>query len=221
MTRSQKPAKPSTASGHTLVRETNLVLSAPRVLQLTRRTGAGVPYQANNVTTDWPTGGGSLKLELHHAWTYVFVNLGLGTNVTNFNVSLTPQFWNVTGKGTLCVDKLAVPVNVSDGALASLQVVTVGDSGNALYNCADIRFKNDAKTLSNCTTTPGIKVNFIKDQTGNGSTSGNSSTGGSSGGGSNGTSGSGSNQGGAGVVDANMLALFTVVALASGLAMGL
>lgn len=42
--------------------------------------------------TDWPIGGGSLRLDLHHAWTYVFVNLALGENATNFNVSLTPEF---------------------------------------------------------------------------------------------------------------------------------
>lgn len=75
-------------------------------------------------------------MDLHHPWEYVFVNLGLGSNVTNFNYTLTgPTFWNVTGAGTLCVD-LPLPegLNPSDGQEGSIQVVTVGESGSALYN---------------------------------------------------------------------------------------
>lgn len=115
---------------------------------------AGVPVSGsdpavNGSRTDWPVGGGSLKLALHHEWAYVFVNLGLGSNATNFNVSLTPQFLNSTGEGTLCLDRLAVPrnANVTDGALATIQVVTLGHTGSALYNCADIRFTQDADPL--------------------------------------------------------------------------
>ncbi|KAG8425644.1 hypothetical protein J3458_002326 [Metarhizium acridum] len=172
---------------------------------------AGVDYKAGNVT-DWPVGGGSLALDLHHPWTYVFVNLGLGENATNFNVSLTPQFWNVTGKGTLCVDKLPVPVDVQDGALASLQVVTSGASGSALYNCADIRFKKDAKAPGNCTTSGGITVqNVTAQKSGDGTSAGNSS--------GNGTS---DGKQSAGVLTgANVMALVTAVALASGFAIGL
>lgn len=75
-------------------------------------------------------------LDLHHPWTYIFVNLGLGGNVTNFNYTLTPSFWNETGNGTLCVPDVPLPAGlaVSDGTEASLQVVTLGASGNALYN---------------------------------------------------------------------------------------
>lgn len=56
--------------------------------------------------------------------------------MTNFNYTLTgPTFWNVTGAGTLCVD-LPLPegLNPSDGQEGSIQVVTVGESGSALYN---------------------------------------------------------------------------------------
>ncbi|RDA95613.1 hypothetical protein CP533_1098 [Ophiocordyceps camponoti-saundersi (nom. inval.)] len=123
---------------------------------------AGVGYGAGNVT-DWPLDGGSLQLELHHAWTYVFVNLGLGRNTSNFNVSLTPEFWNATGKGTLCVEKLPVPVPVTNGSLASLQVVTVGKSGSALYNCADIRFVQGAKTLENCSSN-GVNITTVRQE---------------------------------------------------------
>ncbi|PTB55342.1 hypothetical protein M431DRAFT_398864 [Trichoderma harzianum CBS 226.95] len=95
----------------------------------------GVPYKAGNIT-NWPLEGGSIELELHHPWTYLFINLGLGANTTNFNISLTPDLLNVTGKGTLCIDKLPVTLdNIANGTLASIQVVTSGDSGSALYNC--------------------------------------------------------------------------------------
>lgn len=75
-------------------------------------------------------------LDLHHDWTYVFINLGLGPNTTVFNYTLTPEFYNVTGEGTYCFPKIEVPasLNITDGTEGSLQVVTVGDSGSALYN---------------------------------------------------------------------------------------
>ncbi|KAG6059391.1 hypothetical protein E4U17_006381 [Claviceps sp. LM77 group G4] len=177
---------------------------------------AGVPYKAGNIT-DWPLEGGSLQLDLHHAWTYVFVNLGLGGNTTNFNVSLTPEFWNVTGKGVLCMDKLPIPKDVQsqvqDGGLASLQVVTVGAKGSALYNCADVRFKKDAKGPENCTTSSGMVVQSVKQQDSN--ASGNGTTGG------NGTAGGGTKGSDGAAVGADLLALLTVMGLASAFAVGL
>jgi hypothetical protein len=72
---------------------------------------------------------------LHHPWAYVYINLGLGTNVTNFNISLTPELLNVTGKGDYCIPALPIPEGtVVDGQEASIQVVTNGESGSALYN---------------------------------------------------------------------------------------
>jgi len=44
--------------------------------------------------------------------------------------------------------KLPADLNVTDGTEASIQVITVGDAGASLYNCADITFKADAKPLS-------------------------------------------------------------------------
>ncbi|PHH72926.1 hypothetical protein CDD80_4172 [Ophiocordyceps camponoti-rufipedis] len=123
---------------------------------------AGVDYGAGNIT-DWPLQGGSLRLELHHKWTYLYVNLGLGRNTTNFNVSLTPDFLNVTGKGTLCIDKLPIPIPVENGTLATLQVVTPGASGSALYNCADIRLVEGAKSPDNCTN-DGVSVKTVREQ---------------------------------------------------------
>ncbi|KAK3392784.1 hypothetical protein B0H63DRAFT_388288 [Podospora didyma] len=123
---------------------------------------AGAPTLPDNERTPWPLTGGSVKLDLHHKWTYVFINLGLGENVTNFNYTLTPGLWNSTGNGTLCVQQLTLPTNlpIVDGSKASLQFVTSGDSGSALYNCADIVFKANATTLSSseCVTDAGVKV---------------------------------------------------------------
>ncbi|KAL6801060.1 hypothetical protein GGI42DRAFT_325574 [Trichoderma sp. SZMC 28013] len=127
----------------------------------------GVPYKAGNIT-NWPIGGGAVELELHHPWTYLFINLGLGANTTNFNISLTPELVNVTGKGTLCIDKLPVPLDdIAAGTLASIQFVTSGDSGSALYNCADIRFTSNATGPSNCSSSDGVVLHTIKDQSDN------------------------------------------------------
>lgn len=123
--------------------------------------------------------GRSLKLQLHHKWTYLFVNLGLGDNVTNFNYTLTPSLWNETGNGTLCLPTLPLPVdlNVTDGTRATIQVVTSGESGSALYNCADITFRSSAELLnsSECVTSPGVSVAVVNQQA-NESTSTNTSS---------------------------------------------
>lgn len=74
------------------------------------------------------------------------MNLGLGENVTNFNITLTPGLWNSTGSGTLCIPELPVDLSdVEEGTNATLQVVTVGDGGSALYNCADVRLVNEVE----------------------------------------------------------------------------
>lgn len=98
--------------------------------------------------TPWPLTGGSILLDLHHPWTYLFVNLGFGSEVTNFNVSLNPdggRLVNETGNGTFCWQTVPLPglemlgVDVKEGMQASIQVVTVGDSGSALYNVSEFR----------------------------------------------------------------------------------
>ncbi|KAL7620861.1 hypothetical protein AAE478_009859 [Parahypoxylon ruwenzoriense] len=106
----------------------------------------GVPAGVGN-RTDWPLTGGSVKLHLFHPWTYLYINLGFGNGTTDFNVSLTPNLMNVTGSGNFCIPELPVPAKVSDGQLATLQIVTNGQSGSALYNCADITFRSAAKLL--------------------------------------------------------------------------
>ncbi|KAI0127094.1 hypothetical protein BJ170DRAFT_596654 [Xylariales sp. AK1849] len=107
----------------------------------------GVPNGVGT-RTDWPITGGSVSLALHHPWTYVYINLGLGTNASNFNISLTSPFVNVTGNGTYCIPVLLMPATVYEGQNASIQVVTSGATGSALYNCADITFRGAAQPLS-------------------------------------------------------------------------
>ncbi|EPE09813.1 expression library immunization antigen 1 [Ophiostoma piceae UAMH 11346] len=133
---------------------------------------AGVPTDlANGNRTDWPATGGSLSLDLHHPWSYIYINIGLGDNVTNFNYSLTPSFLNETGKGILCLDHLPLPVDLapSDGQHATIQVVAGGKSGSALYNCADITFRTNATITNygngNCTTSEGVSYQVVVEQT--------------------------------------------------------
>ncbi|PTB66034.1 hypothetical protein BBK36DRAFT_1121230 [Trichoderma citrinoviride] len=184
----------------------------------------GVPYKAGNIT-NWPLSGGALQLDLHHPWTYLFVNLGLGANTTNFNISLTPALTNVTGKGTLCIDKLPVDDDaaIKEGTLASIQVVTSGESGSALYNCADIRFTKNATGPSNCSTSDGLVLHTIGDETtDNNSTDsgGSSSQDGATEGGKNSSSSAGEKSA-AGLMGSDKPVLATVVGLAIAFSLGL
>ncbi|RYP48765.1 hypothetical protein DL768_005422 [Monosporascus sp. mg162] len=123
---------------------------------------ANVPADAGN-RTEWPVGGGAVSLHLHHQWTYVYINLGLGNNVTNFNITLTPQLMNVTGQGDFCIPELPVPEGtVMEGQNATIQVVTNGESGSALYNCADIIFRNTVNSpVEQCTNTTGVTAEIV------------------------------------------------------------
>jgi hypothetical protein len=105
-------------------------------LTSTNSSGANVNQTAQTNRTLWPLTGGSLSLDLHHPWTYYFVNLGLGTDYPAFNISLTPQPINETGNGTLCTPHVALPagLTVTEGQNASIQIVTIGQTGSALYN---------------------------------------------------------------------------------------
>lgn len=57
--------------------------------------------------------------------------------------------------------------DIAAGTLASIQFVTSGDSGSALYNCADIRFTSNATGPSNCSSSDGVVLHTIKDQSDN------------------------------------------------------
>jgi hypothetical protein len=80
--------------------------------------------------------GGSLNFTLHDAAAIIFVNLGLGVNTTNFNISLTAPI-NETGAGNVCFPQLIIPpgLNITEGTQASIQIATSNPkSGEGLYN---------------------------------------------------------------------------------------
>lgn len=114
--------------------------------------GANVNQTSATNRTLWPLTGGSLSLDLHHPWTYLFVNLGLGTDYPTFNITLTQQLLNETGNGTLCMPHIVLPASYtpSDGQNASIQVVTVGNSGSALYNVSDPSMVSTPPYLHGC-----------------------------------------------------------------------
>ncbi|KAI8931836.1 hypothetical protein NX059_011472 [Plenodomus lindquistii] len=131
-----------------------------------------------NETTDmanrtlWPATGGSLIINGSHTSALTSVNLALGSNATNFNISLVEMF-NQTGKGLFCLKEtgranLEAGLRAAgysgsgdervDGLMASVQVIQLGHSGAALYNCADIMFNSTAQLLSDdqCQNTTGV-----------------------------------------------------------------
>ncbi len=137
--------------------------------------------------------------------------------MTNFNYTLTPNFWNETGNGTLCIPSVPLPssLNVTEGQHATLQVVTLGANGQALYNCADITFRANVPLLngSNCQNDPGVSVTLINQET-NGTIGSNGS------GGSNSSSGGGSKSA-APTSGVNTVALASVVGLAVAFVYGM
>lgn len=84
----------------------------------------------------WPLDGGSLNVTLHDAAAYIFINLGLGPNSTNYNITLFSAPLNETGAGNLCFPKLTLPdgLPIQEGTQASLQFATAGHNGEGLYN---------------------------------------------------------------------------------------
>ncbi|KAL8367176.1 hypothetical protein RB599_010261 [Gaeumannomyces hyphopodioides] len=132
--------------------------------RLTQSRGAGVPYNESTLRTEWPLTGGSVSVNSSHTWDYLWVNLGLGNNVTNYNISLTPQLLNKTGKGVICLPSLPVPAGaVTDGQNASVQVVMTGVSGNVFYNCAEIKFRAAAQLApaTQCRNDTGNSVSVV------------------------------------------------------------
>ncbi|KAL8338953.1 hypothetical protein RB598_007323 [Gaeumannomyces tritici] len=142
----------------------------PRYSQWTYPCAGVLSNDTGVNVTDWPLDGGSVVLDLHHDWTYLHVNLGLllgddqRATVTSFNMSLTgPTFWNVTGKGTFFIEKVALPAGFTprEGQRASVQVITPGATGSALYNKrnkSDMSNKNpppSAPTSASRATPPG------------------------------------------------------------------
>jgi len=124
--------------------------------------------QSNSSTnrTSWPLDGGSLLFAGSHPWAHTYVNLGLGNEVTGFNITLIEGF-NQTGNGTFCWSKTGQDVlkslNLTEGQNASIQVIQISHSGAALYNCADITFSTtatllDAGVCKNATGVGGVEL---------------------------------------------------------------
>ena len=139
-----------------------LLLPAALALQLTPHPGANISETTNSTRTPWPTTGGSLSINGSHSSALTYLNLGLGRNVTNFNISLVADF-NQTGAGVLCLkDAVRAKLeeglkagNISggtdglDGVDASLQVIQISHSGSALYNVSgEIRGRGEGMEMS-------------------------------------------------------------------------
>jgi hypothetical protein len=98
--------------------------------------GAGISDTSTTNRTLWPLDGGSLNVTLHDDAAYIFINIGLGVNTTNFNITLFSQPLNETGAGNLCFPKLVLPpeLGIEEGTAASIQFATAGHNGEGLYN---------------------------------------------------------------------------------------
>jgi hypothetical protein len=98
--------------------------------------GAGTVSNATTPRTAWPLDGGSLNITLRDGAALIFVNLGLGVNVTNFNITIPNFPLNETGAGNVCFPKLTLPsgLPISEGTQATIQVATSNPkSGEGLY----------------------------------------------------------------------------------------
>jgi len=135
--------------------------------------------------TLWPPSGGSLIINGSHPSALTSVNLALGSNATNFNITLVGMF-NQTGAGVFCLKeagregleagfKQAGYSGLDDkrieGLQASVQVIQLGHSGSALYNCADIVFNSTAQLLSDeqCKNATGVSGVTIQNANSNSS----------------------------------------------------
>ncbi|PVI01043.1 hypothetical protein DM02DRAFT_525848 [Periconia macrospinosa] len=128
----------------------------------------------NSSRTQWPLTGGSLKINGSHEYALTYVNLGLGTNVSDFDIPLLHDF-NQTGAGVFCLkdavrDALKkgfeannVTEKDRDGLHATLQFVQISHGGGALYNCADITFSSSAQLLADdqCQNATGVGGEFL------------------------------------------------------------
>jgi hypothetical protein len=112
-------------------------------------TGAGISDTPTTNRTLWPLDGGSLNVTLHDDAAYIFINIGLGVNTTNFNISLFAQPLNETGAGNLCFPKLTLPsgLPIEDGTQASIQFATSGHDGEGLYNVRKVRAHSNGSLL--------------------------------------------------------------------------
>ena len=76
-------------------------------------------------------------MEVTHDWAFTYINIALGNAVEKFNQSLVPVF-NQTGEGTFCLPSaggnVLAEIGAAEGVNATLQVIQLSMTGNALYN---------------------------------------------------------------------------------------
>ncbi|KAH7116921.1 NAC domain-containing protein [Dendryphion nanum] len=114
--------------------------------------------------TDFPINGGPIQLNMEHPQTNVAVYIAIGNNPGSaFNSVLRRQF-AVEVLGSFCVGGVSLPsgLNVSDGTLATIQVVSNGDPEGGLYQCADVTLRtatlSQSDYNSHCTNQTNSKV---------------------------------------------------------------
>ncbi|KAI9705326.1 MAG: hypothetical protein M1820_005156 [Bogoriella megaspora] len=134
---------------------------------------ANISQTPSTPRTPWPLTGGSILLNNSHSSALTYINLGLGDEVTTFNTSFIAAL-NQTASGSLCLPSVGgaelAELGVREGTNASLQVVTVNDQGNSLYNCADITFSGSVEALGSdrCVNSTGVDAVPVENTEGGG-----------------------------------------------------
>jgi len=95
----------------------------------------GINSTSETNRTLWPLEGGAVAFTPGHPWAQTYINLGLGENITRFNIPLAAPF-NQTSNGTFCLPQLRLPAgsSVKEGDRGTIQVIQITESGGALYN---------------------------------------------------------------------------------------
>ncbi|KAG8629635.1 hypothetical protein KVT40_003500 [Elsinoe batatas] len=116
--------------------------------------------------TRFPITGAPIQLNMGHTEYNVQVLLALGNEPGSaFNYVLVPTFTQ-EGPDNFCIGGGAIQfpkgLNITDGTNATIQVVTNGDSGGGLYNCADVTFTSTPLTTEeygrNCQNSTGVET---------------------------------------------------------------
>ncbi|PNS14875.1 hypothetical protein CAC42_2104 [Sphaceloma murrayae] len=128
----------------------------------------GVNAVSSNRTL-FPINGAPIQMNMGHTEYNVQVLMALGNDPGSaFNYVLVPTFTE-EGPDNFCIGAGAITfpegLNVTDGTNATIQVVTNGDSGGGLYNCADVTFTSTPLTTeeygSNCQNSTGVEVRAL------------------------------------------------------------
>ncbi|KAF1852097.1 uncharacterized protein K460DRAFT_325687 [Cucurbitaria berberidis CBS 394.84] len=114
--------------------------------------------------TDFPISGGPIQLNMGHPQTNIAVYVAIGDNPgSGFSVVARQQL-TVDGLGNFCIGSISLPtsLNVSDGTLASIQVVSNNHESGGLYQCADVKLVNTQLSQTdynnNCKNNTNVRV---------------------------------------------------------------